>query len=443
MSTELKRSLTLYGLTMVAIGSTIGSGIFRTPGKIALQMHHPEFVIALWVLGGIVALTGALTFAEMGSMYPGAGGLYVYLREAYGNGTGFIYGWFILFISTSGSIGALTVVCAEHLLYLIGEKDTGLVMPMAIGITVFLTIVNLFGVKVGGWMANIFTGAKLAGLAAIILAGVFYCRPEAAAANATSEFAHASPTNWFSAFAAAFVGVLWSYGGFQHASYLAGETKDPQRTVPRAMILGATAVTLTYVLANIAYMRLLPIETIAQSKTVAADAMSTVFPGAGKVTAFLIVLSTFGTTAIYCMSAPRIYYAMAKDGIFFQKLAEVHPRWHTPVNAILAQAVWSIILLLVWRTFGDLIDYVTFMDWIGLAMVGTAIFVFRRRLPDAPRGYRTLGYPLTPLIFITLSAIFIVLQFVDNPKNSGAGLLVLLAGWIAYRFYFRKSTAKP
>lgn len=439
MSTELKRSLTLYGLTMIAIGSTIGSGIFRTPGKIALQMHQPEFVIALWVLGGLVALTGALTFAEMGSMFPGAGGLYVYLREAYGDTVGFLYGWFILFISTSGSIAALSVVCAEHILYLTGDTDTGLVTPLALGITVFLTIVNLFGVRIGGWMANLFTGAKLAGLALIILVGIFYFRPEVSAANEASSFANSSPGNWMSAFAAAFVGVLWSYGGFQHASYLAGETQDAQRNVPRAMVLGASVVTLVYVLANVAYMRLLPIETIAQSKTVAADAMRTAFSWGGWLMAFLIVLSTFGTTAIYCMSAPRIYYAMAKDGIFFKQLAELHPRWHTPVKAILIQAAWSIILLLVWGTFGDLIDYVTFMDWIGLAMVGTAIFVFRKRRPDAERGYRTALYPITPLVFIALSGLFIVLQFADNPKHSGAGIAVVAIGWVVYYFFFRRA----
>lgn len=441
MSTELKRSLTLYGLTMIAIGSTIGSGIFRTPGKIALQMHQPEFVIALWVLGGLVALTGALTFAEMGSMFPGAGGLYVYLREAFGDTAGFLYGWFILFVSTSGSIAALSVVCAEHLLYLTGDQDSGLVIPIAVGITVFLTIVNLFGVKVGGLMANLFTGAKLAGLLLIILVGIFYFRPEISTANAASTFANESPTNWMSAFAAAFVGVLWSYGGFQHASYLAGETQNPQRNVPRAMVLGALIVTLVYVLANVAYMRLLPIETIANSKTVAADAMKTVFSWGGWLMAFLIMLSTFGTTAIYCMSAPRIYYAMAKDGIFFRQLAELHPRWHTPVLAILIQAGWSIVLLLVWGTFGDLIDYVTFMDWIGMALVGASIFVFRKRRPDAERGYRTILYPFTPLLFIVLAGLFIVLQLADNPKNSGAGIAVVLVGWVVYHFFFRRKPA--
>jgi len=439
MSVELRRSLTLYGLTMIAVGSPIGSGIFRTPGKIALEVHSPDLVIALWVLGGVVALTGALTFAEMGSMFPGAGGLYVYLREAYGDTVGFLYGWFILFISTSGSIAALTVVCAEHLLYLFGgSSGQRWTLPLALGITIFLTVVNLFGIKIGEWIANLFTGAKLVGLALIIVAGWLFLNPAVAPANASSAFANTPPDHFFTAFAAAFIGVLWSYGGWQHASFLAGETQNPQRNVPRAMMIGAAIVTFVYVSANLAYMRLLPIEQIAQSKTVAADAMSLVYPGAGLLMAFLIALSTFGTTGIYCMTAPRIYYAMAKDGIFFKKLAEVHPRWRTPVNAILIQSGWSVFLLLFWGTFENLIDYVTFMDWIGLAMVGTAIFVFRRKNPEAERSYRTWGYPVTPLIFVGSVGLFLVFTLVGRPVQAGAGLIVAVVGWLAYRFYFKK-----
>jgi len=460
MSVELRRTLTLYALTMVAVGSTIGSGIFRTPGKIALQMHLPEYVIALWLLGGVVALTGALTYAEMGSMFPGAGGLYVYLREAYGSAVGFLYGWFILFVSTSGSIAALAVVCAEHLLYLGGLENTVWRYPLwgdhtytltlaglwGLGITVFLTIVNLFGVKIGEWIANIFTGAKLLGLAMIILAGWWFVQPNVQTVNAASAFVNTPPESLWSAFAVAFVGVLWSYGGWHHASYMAGETQNPQRTVPRAMMLGAGIVTIVYVLANVAYMRLLPIDQIVQSKTVAADALNTVVPWGGALMAFLIALSTFGTTGIYCMTAPRIYYAMAKDGVFFQKLAEVHPRWRTPVNAILIQSGWSVFLLLFWGTFEDLIEYVTFIDWIGLMLVGTTIFVFRYRqknnaLEETTKSapvYRTPFFPVIPLVFVSICLWFIGFTLFDNPVKAGAGLFVVAMGWLAYRFGFKK-----
>lgn len=439
MSVELKRTLTLFSLVMIAVGSSIGSGIFRTPGEIAHQLHQPWLVVALWVVGGIVALTGALTFAEMGSMFPGAGGHYVYLKEAYGQTTGFLYGWFILFISTSGAIAALASVCSEHLLYLFGvSRDSGWTVPLAAVIIIFLTVINSFGVSVSGRLASVFTLSKLAGLALIIAVGWMWAQPSAMEINRSGDFANTFPSDPWAAFAAAFVGVLFSYGGWQHVAFLAGETKDPQRTVPRAMMIGAFVVTLVYVLANMAYMRLLPLEQIAVTDTIAADALNTRFSWGGPLMAFLIALSTFGTTGIYSMTAPRMYYAMANDGVFFKKLAEIHPRWRTPINAMAMQAGWALVLLMVWGTFGNLIGYVTFIDWIGQVMVATAIFVFRRKMPDAPRAYRTAWYPITPLIFIVLSMIFIVLQLWNSPINSGAGLAVVAVGWVAYQLYFKK-----
>ena len=438
MSAELKRSLTLFSLIMIAVGSSIGSGIFRTPGEIANQLHQPHLVIALWVIGGIVALTGALTFAEMGSMFPGAGGHYVFLKEAYGEQTGFLYGWFILFISTSGAIAALASVCSEHLLYLFGvSRDSGWTIPLAAAIIILLTAANSFGVSISGRLASLFTLSKLAGLALIIAVGWLLAQPSAIEINSNGTFANTPPDKPWAAFAAAFVGVLFSYGGWQHVAFLAGEAKEPQRTIPRAMMIGATIITLVYVLANLAYMRLLPLEQIASTNTIAADALGTRFSWGGPLMAFLIAVSTFGTTGIYCMTAPRMYYAMARDGIFFNKLAEIHPRWRTPVNAMMMQAGWALVLLMVWGTFGNLIGYVTFIDWIGQVMVATAIFVFRRTRPDAVRAYRTAWYPVTPLIFIVLSMLFIVLQLWNAPVISGAGLAVVGVGWLAYKFYFK------
>jgi basic amino acid/polyamine antiporter, APA family len=439
MSTELKRSLTLFGLVMIAVGSSIGSGVFRAPGRIAEQVHLPEYVIGLWVLGGFVALCGALTYAEMGSMFPGAGGLYVYLREAYGDLTGFLYGWFILFVSTSGAIAALSVVCAEHLLFLVGQPPNGsLTVPLAVGIIAFLTLFNSFGVQLGGRLALVFTLAKLAGLVLIIGVGWLLANPSAIAANQTSVFANTPPAEPWRAFSTALVGILFSYGGWQHAAFMSAETHHPQRTVPRAMIIGAIIVTTVYVLANVAYMRLLPLEHVAGTATVAADALGTRFAWGGPLMAFLIALSTFGTIGIYCMTAPRIYYAMARDGVFFEQLARIHPRWQTPINAMSLQAAWSIVLVLVWGTFGDLIDYATFIDWIGLGMVASAIFVFRKKMPDAPRGYRTLLYPLPPLIFIGVTAVFVALRLANSPIKSGAGLAVIGVGWVVYHLFFKK-----
>lgn len=439
MSHELKRSLTLFSLVMMAAGSSIGSGIFRTPGAIAQELHQPALVIALWVLGGLVALTGALTFAELGGMFPGAGGHYVYLKEAYGKGAGFLYGWFLLFISTSGAIAAMAMVCAEHLLYLGGiDRGSGWTTPLAGGIIVLLTAVNALGVGISGRLASLFTLSKLAGLALIIGVGWFLARPEAIAANTDGAFARQFPESPWAAFSTAFIGVLFSYTGWQHVAFMAGEAQSPQRTIPRAMVIGALIVTTVYVLANVAYMRLLPLEHIAATDTIAADALNTAFSWGGPLMAILIALSTFGSTGIFCTTAPRMYYAMAEDGVFFKKLAQIHPVYRTPVYAMMLQAGWSLVLLSVWGSFGNLIGYATFIDWMGQLMVATAIFVFRRRRPDTHRPYRTALYPLTPLIFIALSAAFILLQLWNNPKHSFAGLAVVAVGWAVYQFYFKK-----
>lgn len=441
MAPELRRTLSMYGLTMIAVGGVIGSGIFRTPGYVAMHVHVPQYVLLLWALGGLAALTGALTFAEMGSMFPRAGGLYVYLREAYGETAGFLYGWFLLFVSTSGTIAALSAVCSEHLLYLSGAgRDSAWETPLAIGIVVFLTVFNLFGVKMGEWLATVFTGAKLLGLALIIGAGWYYADPVAVAANTTGAYATTPPDDLWSGLALGFMGVMWSYGGWQHISFLAGETRNPQRNVPRAMILATLIVTGAYVLANLAYFRLLPAEQLAQSRTVAADALSRITPESGALMALLIALSTFGATSVYCMTAPRSYYAMAQDGIFIKKLAEIHPRWQTPVNAILLQNSWALVLLLFWGTFENLIEYVTFMDWLALMFTGAAIFVFRRRQPAAERVYRTTGYPFTPLVFIAICLWFVGFTLIQNPGKAGAGFLVGLVGWGVYRYFFKQRT---
>jgi basic amino acid/polyamine antiporter, APA family len=441
---ELKRNLTLYGLTMVAIGGTIGSGIFRTPGKIAEAVHLPELVILMWVIGGVIALTGALTFSEMGSMFPGAGGLYVYIREAFGDAMGFLYGWFILLVSTSGSIAALAVVCSEHLQILFGFSS-GWINWVAGFIIIGAALLNIRGAKMGEMANNLFTGLKLAGLMMIIGLGLFFVsdhmHPIADAAMAKVNVAKdytVAPANLFAAIATALVGVLWSYGGWQHASYLAGETPNPQRTVPRAMMIGASVVTFVYVLANVAYLKLLPIPVLASSKTVAALATERVFEGGGKWIAAMIAISTLGTTIVYSLSAPRIYFAMARDGVFFKQLAQVHPKYATPANAIVVQTIWSVFLLLFWGTFENLIEYVTFMDWIWLMLVGTTIFVFRSRMPDVVRGYRTLGYPVTPIIFITICLWFVINTLFDKPVQAGAGLVVIAVGLAVYYSMFRK-----
>lgn len=441
---QLDRKLTLFGLTMIAVGSCIGSGIFVTPYEIVRAVPHHGFVLIVWGMGGVIALTGALTFAELGSMFPRAGGVYVFLKEAYGGLAGFLYGWVILLVINTGALAALGIALAEYLAYFHPLGYWGKIVA-AIVVIAGLTGINLVGVNTSQWIANIFTGLKLLAIAGIIIAGLLFFDPARAHINFNPM--EGTPANLGSSLLLALIGVLWSFGGWHHASYLAGEAVEPQRTVPRAMVLGALIVTVTYVLANLAYMLLLPLDAIADTTRVAGEAVAQVVSFGGKLVAIAIAISIFGTIGIYTMSAPRIYFAMANDGIFFQELSFIHPRFHTPSNAMLLQAGWAILLLLFWGAFSELITYVTFMDIAFMALAGFSVFIFRRKMPGAERPYRTWGYPVVPGIFVLISSAFVVNTLIQRPVQAVAGLLFLLLGIGAY-YLFRslngsKHTSDP
>jgi APA family basic amino acid/polyamine antiporter len=242
-------------------------------------------------------------------------------------------------------------------------------------------------------------------------------------------------SNTIGAFGLALVGVFFSYGGWQHASYLSGEAKDPKRTIPLAMIFGASIVTITYVLINVAFLRLMSPVEMAASQRVAADAVSTVLPYGAKFVATIIAISTFGTTLIYTLSAPRIYFAMAEDGLFFKTFATVHPRYRTPIFSVVFQSIWAIVLLLMWKTFNNVITYVTFTDWIFFTLAACIVIIFRRKRKDAERPYRTFGYPITPLIFIIVSGMFIINMVIKEPQQTIVALILLSLGYPVFRFF--------
>ncbi len=435
---ELNKELGQYGLTMVAIGSCIGSGIFLTPSQIAGYLPAPLLILLVWAMGGVITLTGALTFAELGAMFPQAGGIYVYLKEAYGDVFGFLYGWVYLMVITSGANAALSIACAYYLAFIFPMSQTAITLT-AIGALGSVTIINILRVKAAEVFSNIFTGAKLLGIGAVIVIGIFFGRARFSLAFVgTGSQDH----GLVSAFGLALIGVLWSFGGWQHASFLAGEARDAKRMIPRAMIMGGALVAVVYLLTNLAYLFLLPVDKIAASQSLAADAISTIIPFGGALIALLIAISTFGTLGIYTLSAPRIYFAMAKDGLFFKKLAYVHPKFRTPVYAILAQSVWAVVLLLFWGTFEDLITYVVFTDWVFFCLTAVGIFIFRRRNPDLPRPYRTLGYPIVPLIFIVITFAFVMNSLIEKPLHAWAGLILMTAALPVY-FYFKRRRQLP
>lgn len=435
---ELKKKLTLYGLTMIAVGSCIGSGIFVTPSQIVQALPHQGWVLVVWTLGGLIALTGALTFAELGARFPEAGGVYVFLKAAYGDWVGFLYGWVTLLVINTGALAALGIALAEYMTYFFPMTMSGKVF-LAIGVILGLTGINILGVQASQTFANLFTGLKLIAMVAIVGVGIYFFKDSTVELN--FSLAQNQPENIGSALLVALIGVLWSFGGWHHASYLAGEAIDAKRTVPRAMITGAVIVTVAYVLINLAYMLLLPLDEIAKTERVAGEAVGSVFAFGGKAVAIAIAISIFGTIGIYTMSAPRIYYAMARDGIFFEQLSRVHPRYHTPSNAMIIQALWAVLLLLFWGTFENLITYVTFMDIAFMALAGASIFVFRKRKADSTI-YQTPWYPVIPLIFIGISAAFVINTLIQRPIQAIAGLLLLGIGLGVFQV-FKQQTKNP
>jgi len=366
---KLERKISLYGLTMIAAGSCIGSGIFRSPSETASYLPYDSWLLVAWIVGGLIALAGALSLAELGAMYPQAGGVYVYLRKVYGDAAAFLYGWVSMIIIISGSLAALAIVFSSYVGSVISISEEGKLL-LSIATIIVLSVLNIYGVKLGNIFSSIITTLKITGIIAIIVIGISMGHESLHFNFIYNGFVSAkdSDMGFSNAFGLACVGIFFSYGGFQHASFMAGEVKDVKRTLPRAMILGTLIVIVVYITINIAYLKLLPIAQIAKTDRVANAALSTVLSSGSIFIAILIAVSVLGTISIYCMSAPRIYYALAEDGLFFKQLAAIHPKYKTPTNAIIAQGIITCIILLIGRSFEKVISYTIFVDYIFLAL---------------------------------------------------------------------------
>ncbi len=436
---EFKRSLTLFDMTMIAIGGTIGSGIFLTPSSIAQAVPVPWLIMAVWVAGGLITLAGALTFSEVAAMMPEAGGQYAFLRKAYGDLVGFLFGWAYFVVVNAGGLGALSVAFASYLGFFVPLGAVGTKAAAVVGL-LLLTGINVAGVKAGAIFSDVFTVLKLAGIAGLVAVGFALGSPH------TTDFSFtlgSMPGGVSGPLALAMVGVLWSYGGWQHATYASAEIRNPRRTLPLAMTIAAVAVTAIYLSTNVAYLWLLPPAQVAASPRVAADAVSTVLgPVGGSLISIAIFISTFGVVGIYTLTAPRIYYAMAADGLFFRKVAEIHPRYHTPAFAIVLQSLWAAVLILFWSTFENLISYVVFTDWIFFALGGASVIVLRRTMPEAHRPYRVPGYPWVPLFFVGTSVWFVITTLQQKPAQAWAGLLFLALGVPVYYYWKRKKQSE-
>ncbi|HEY2516846.1 MAG TPA: amino acid permease, partial [Polyangiaceae bacterium] len=414
------RRLGLFDLTMLATGAAIGSGVFRTPSEIASHVPSPAWALAVWALGGAATIAGALTFAELGAMMPRAGGMYAYLSEAYGDLVGFLQGWAYLLVVATGAIAALALVFAEYVAFFV-PLDAVEQRALALGALAVLAMVNIVGVRAAASMAGVMTALKLAALAALVLFGML-----APAASSTPWTGGGVPSS--SAVAAALIGVLWSYGGWQHATFAAAEARRPARDVALGIVLATALVTLVYLAANWTYFHLLPFETIRASSKVASDAaVVAVGRGGASFVAGAVALSALGTVGVYTLTSPRVYWTMAERGLFFRGIGAIHPRFRTPARAIVLQTAWASVLVLFWGTFENLISYVLFVDWIFFGLTGAAVLILRRRLPNADRPYRVPFSPFVPLLFVGVAAWFVASTLWGQPRESlaGGGLLAL------------------
>ena len=444
MPNELPRRLGLFSAIAVLVGSTIGSGIFRSPAVIADRLPGPLPLLSVWVAGGFLALCGALTLAEVAGAYPRTGGLFVFIREGWGRLPAFLFGWSELVLIRAASLGAISTTFAEYFFRAIGREPS--VAPyddyvhylaaLAIILTAFF---NYVGVRWGALVQNLTTIAKYGGLLFIVLFALAVGFPEGA-----QHFTPAIPPGSFriSAFGLALVSVLWAFDGWADLSFVAGEVKDPRRNVPRALILGVTSVIVIYLLANVAYLAIFPVDQLRQSPRIAADVAMRLIGTAGVVfVGVTVMLSTFGTLNGTLLTSPRIFFAMADDGLFFRKVAAVHPRYQTPYVAITMTAALGVIFVL-FRTFEQLAD--TFVTAIVpfYALAVASVFTLRKRADWSP-PFRTPLYPIVPLLFV-LATIFILVNAIADPTSrwpTVAVLGIILLGVPVYYFTVGKRAA--
>ncbi|MEQ1606081.1 MAG: amino acid permease [Pyrinomonadaceae bacterium] len=424
-----KKEIGLYGLTMIAIGSSIGSGIFRTPSEIAGYLPSEGLMLIVWALGGMIALCGALTFAKIAGQFPHVGGFYVFLKEAYGKLPAFLFGWSMLLVINTGSLAALSLVFTSYLSSFIPLSDNAQLVIAVLTIVV-LTVMNVFGVKFGNLFASIFTSAKLLGILFVVFLGLFFGTNQHVNYLNTSYAPIANDLSLISAFGLALIGVTFSFGGYQHATFVAAEVKNAAKIVPKALVIGILIVCLAYLTINVAYLRFLPIEQIAASKSVASEAINTIWGLGGKFVSFLIIVSVVGTIGIYILTAPRIYFAMADDKLFFRKFAEIHTRYGTPVWAIVFQSAWTIVLLVFWKTFSNLITFVVFVDEIFFFLTALSFFFLIK-------SKNLLGSFLA-LVFLAMTGFIIVNTLYEKPQEAVAGLIFLALGCIFF-VVFRKT----
>ena len=436
---RLPRTLGLWSSVALVVGITIGSGIFRSPAGIARQAPNPLVMIGLWVAGGAITLCGALSLAEIAAALPETGGIYAYLREAWGRRAAFLFGWSELVLIRASALGGIAVVFGEYLLRSFGIDPSSHVLVargLSAAAIVFAAAVNVRGATLGALIVGVATWAKFGALALLVLASFTLGASHGASAGHLTA-PSAGPLA-VGSIGLALVSVLWAYDGWADLSFASGEVKDPARNLPRAIILGTLALIAIYVLTNLAYLYVLPIEAVARSPLVAADTMMALFGRAGVVlVSVFVMISSFSSLNGSMLASPRVFFAMADDGLLFQAIAKVHPRYQTPYVAIILAAILGVALVMS-RSFERLTDTFVLAIWPFYALGVAAIYRLRASRPDLPRPYRAIGYPVVPAIFIASVAAFVINSLMNDTTNSVITFAVIFAGLPIYEFAFAR-----
>lgn len=450
---QLQRGLNLFDTTMVVIGGIIGSGIFINPYLVARLLERPNAIAGVWLFGGLLASIGALAYAELGVLIPAAGGQYVYLSQALHPLIGFLYGWTLLLVIETGAMAAVAYTFAEYASALAGRHPSQLQLSLlAVAAITLLSVVNYCGLRPGARVQDVFTALRVAVLASLVALAFF--GHTAATTLSPEQLPHLD----VGVLLAAMVPILFTYGGWQNMNYVAGEVREPQYNIPRAQLLGTGAVVMLYVAVNVGYVRVLGPAGLASTTTPASTtAMTAVGAWGSRLIAFGIACSTFGFLNLAVLAAPRVYYAMALDGLFFERAARLHPRFQVPGFSIVVQSIWAAVLLLDvpryvinafcvlarvhWRapagTYARLLSYVVFADWIFFGLSVTTLFVFRHRGLRAT--FRTPGYPWLPALFILSAAGVVVNTIYRYPVDTARGIVLILTGVPVFFWWQRKS----
>ncbi len=434
-SSGLLRQVGLFDATMIVMGGIVGAGIFINPYVVAEQLHTPMLILGAWVFGGILAMLGAFVYAELAARRPAVGGQYAYLREAFHPIVGFLYGWVLLLVIQTGGMAAVTVTFARYLLELTGwQVSERIVVVVTI---VLLTIINCMGVKLGSRMQSVLMVLKIGAIAGLIGAGLFLVRSPHPLLHPVLD--RAPSFDLLTAVGAAMVPVLFAFGGWQTTNFIAEEIKDPRRNLSRALVLGVAGVIILYVGVNFVCVRTLGPQGLANTRVPATAVMRVAMGDAGaKLIALGIAVSTLGFLSQSVLTAPRVYFAMARDGLFFRDVARVTQKTHVPAVAIVLQSIWTIVVALSGR-YDQILNYVVSMDFLFFGLTGASLFVFRRmqKNSEAP-GYRAPGHPFTTAVFVLVSWLVVINTLYKYPKNSLLGMFVLLLGIPVYAFWAAK-----